>query len=126
MTLHIPDGHLVVWRIEHPRTGEGPCSTPGGTDIVLKHPRTGVAWVEPADDPALRDDWKASGGSGSRWHFGVANLYEIYDWFHRWACNEMHELGFQLVAYTMPPSEARIGSTQVMFDMFGDDVEKAA
>lgn len=126
MTFKIPDGHIVVWRVEHAKTGEGPCITPYGTDIIMRHPRTGGAWVEPCDDPVLAQDWKRSGGSGSVWHFGVAKLYEVYEWFHRWACNELHEAGFQLVAYTMPLSEARVGSTQVMFDKFGDDVEKAA
>lgn len=126
MSLIVPEGYLAVWRVEHKETGKGPCTDHHTGNILHRHRANMKVWVEPENDPALAPDWKKSGGGGSCFRFGVANLYELYEWFHRWTCNDLHDVGFELVVYLVPQAKARIGTTQVMFPHGSEGVEKAA
>lgn len=128
MSLIIPDGYVAVWRVEHKETGKGPCTDINANSILLRHRADRRVWIEPEEDPAIAPDWKKAGGAcgGTCFRFGVATPYEIYEWFHRWTCNDLHDVGFELAVYLVPQAKARIGKTQIMFPHGSEGVTKAA
>lgn len=115
---------MIVYRLEHPLTGNGPYCTSEGTprarklasELIEEHGNRYIEHPSPLEDDLSTFTRRCMKGAECYAFFGCSSIELLYNWFKEF-WSQLIDAGFQVVQYEVESYQIGKSGLQLAFDM---------